>query len=1170
MLRKPHMAGGGALRAAAKAIERTKPARTEMDEVTRLKRMIQNARSYERAMAEANKPYDATRAAMLERALNDGVFAADKNFPERSVNLLKLADPAAPSSVARGALSFRDPGYYAGAGGIPEDAVYIDDLGALRTKGVPVGQALLHRLQDEVNGLPLVLESIDDPRTLQWYAERGFRPLPKNEVGKNPFGSRLPALILPRGVQLKAAGGAIRKFAGGGALKTLGKLGRGWWANKSNRVIREMTEEALGPHGDHDGWIAIAKNAKSLGVDPKEAKAMQRGTYGFRLSKKMTDDWVKQGGSPSDVYRGRAAYYPMFGDSYAPADKLFERLYGLSPVEAASGSLLGNGSSLDNLMRIRAWPDFKNKRSDIVGTVSADSATGVTPKDLQWVWENIGNDLPVTDATRFTAQDVHGDQFNEMLLREALLKKHKFADGGVVKSRKQVSADMREGALSGLRRFFSAIPQAVRDWPQQTWDMVRLPADLVLGSPDENRIAREYAPDELKPLPNDTARNPHRPGSPESKAYETMAWANPLQAAVFAPAQTARMVASPVGQATLGGLAALTLPGVNMPSAFAAGNVIKPVGGQWLGTGEGGKLPLMLDRLRRSPGILSGDILAEMHDDPQIWNRVLAEKGHRDLYAWTKKNLPDVWDKMIGPEGVALNRWIDGPLRKYVLNRMASPDDEIRKLAEVGPIHRNFEEGFGHLVTEKEKRNIARMRSAAGFPKEGFARSPLAEKWELLTDRTIDSTPNEMFGHPRSNIRGVREPWMDKLPPDEPIYRPTDDMNEFVLGFDHLVDELHNALRADSDLPANLRLRPENLNKLSMEQAVKRVAEINAWREAQKVTANQELANRAALVREYAENNPKGLRWVELKAPSVKGKKVQVEKEYADVVFDIPQDAQDKIAGEAYAKAQKKVGKKFGDETDEFREAFNEFQLELSNDWVKKNPQVETITEAEKALRDQLKYEGETMGHCVGGYCDDVLEGRSRIFSLRDAKGEPHVTVEVGKRSSKTVDPDDEQATEWILQKAKELAGEGDEMEKWEEATELFLKEKPLSVDVPYIVQIKGKGNKKPIDEYLPFVQDFVRNSPLGSAWSDVGDLQNTNLRRTIDAFNSNELKMIQDAGIEVPQWATPDEINEIGKKVWPNKWGKFAEGGSVQAQPWQHLVAAPTQGWDALLEATV
>ena len=34
------------------------------------------------------------------------------------------------------------------------------------------------------------------------------------------------------------------------------------------------------------------------------------------------------------------------------------------------------------------------------------------------------------------------------------------------------------------------------------------------------------------------------------------------------------------------------------------------------------------------------------------------------------------------------------------------------------------------------------------------------------------------------------------------------------------------------------------------------------------------------------------------------------------------------------------------------------------------------------------------MGHCVGGYCDDVASGQSNIYSLRDAKGKPSVTIE--------------------------------------------------------------------------------------------------------------------------------------------------------------------------------
>lgn len=42
----------------------------------------------------------------------------------------------------------------------------------------------------------------------------------------------------------------------------------------------------------------------------------------------------------------------------------------------------------------------------------------------------------------------------------------------------------------------------------------------------------------------------------------------------------------------------------------------------------------------------------------------------------------------------------------------------------------------------------------------------------------------------------------------------------------------------------------------------------------------------------------------------------------------------------------------------------------------------------------------------------------------------------------------------------------------------------------PTIIQIKGKSNRKPNDEYLPFVQDFVRSGQ----WSDVGDFGNTGL----------------------------------------------------------------------------
>ncbi len=45
--------------------------------------------------------------------------------------------------------------------------------------------------------------------------------------------------------------------------------------------------------------------------------------------------------------------------------------------------------------------------------------------------------------------------------------------------------------------------------------------------------------------------------------------------------------------------------------------------------------------------------------------------------------------------------------------------------------------------------------------------------------------------------------------------------------------------------------------------------------------------------------------------------------------------------------------------------------------------------------KNNLRTEGEKVGHCVGLYCADVENGKTRIFSLRDPSNNPHVTIEV-------------------------------------------------------------------------------------------------------------------------------------------------------------------------------
>ena len=77
-----------------------------------------------------------------------------------------------------------------------------------------------------------------------------------------------------------------------------------------------------------------------------------------------------------------------------------------------------------------------------------------------------------------------------------------------------------------------------------------------------------------------------------------------------------------------------------------------------------------------------------------------------------------------------------------------------------------------------------------------------------------------------------------------------------------------------------------------------------------------------------------------------------------------------------------------------------------------------------------LDFESEYMGHCVGrgGYDKDVTNGSVKIYSIRDNNGEPHATLEVRGQN---------------------------------------------------VFQCKGKGNKTPVQRYIPSVQHFVEAQKL-------------------------------------------------------------------------------------------
>lgn len=191
-------------------------------------------------------------------------------------------------------------------------------------------------------------------------------------------------------------------------------------------------------------------------------------------------------------------------------------------------------------------------------------------------------------------------------------------------------------------------------------------------------------------------------------------------------------------------------------------------------------------------------------------------------------------------------------------------------------------------------------------------------------------------------------------------------------------------------------------------------------------------------------------------------------------------------------------------------------------------------------LEEALGYEGDVMGHCVGGrgYCEKVISGEGQIFSLRDAKGEPHVTIEV-RPSTDTF----ARAKQAIDTRYPDL-DENDKMRMLHDAGYVDDEGVPTPDPLPEILQIKGKGNLKPADKYIPFVQDFVRSQN----WGGIRDFNNTDLidLTKIKYFvRPGEEEIVKNQLNQGQRYLTKAEWDEITKEL-PSITGK-ANGGAVK-----------------------
>ena len=406
----------------------------------------------------------------------------------------------------------------------------------------------------------------------------------------------------------------------------------------------------------------------------------------------------------------------------------------------------------------------------------------------------------------------------------------------------------------------------------------------------------------------------------------------------------------------------------------------------------------------------------------------------------------------------AINNWIDRNLANYVRKEMATPEDPVRKLAEQGVLH--IEPRGGAVRAHAN-------RSVAGMPVDPTSTSPLARAWEDVSDAAVVGSPYKDFlrfdESMDEGLRRVGGEFAVKNP--EARAYAIDDIGVATsnLGFDHIVDVLKQDLAAG-------RIRPEQLNKVSMEQAVRRTYDFDQDMAKRMREAQIKATEGMPVHKEY----PEGYRWIEL--------------------------AQPETLPEGWRKG---VGR------------------DVVAPWGESMLPSDKRFPGKKALEDALKYEGDTMGHCVGGYCPDVMEGRSRIYSLRDAKGEPHVTVEVQPKQIKTWDDVTAavgpQESQKLWKEFDDIGGYN--MDNTDAAFDMFIKQKGIQPNQS-IAQIKGKQNRAPNEEYLPFVQDFVRSGN----WSDVGDIRNTGLRPTSDAFNETEQAFLRSKGVELKPYIDPEE----------------------------------------------
>lgn len=212
-------------------------------------------------------------------------------------------------------------------------------------------------------------------------------------------------------------------------------------------------------------------------------------------------------------------------------------------------------------------------------------------------------------------------------------------------------------------------------------------------------------------------------------------------------------------------------------------------------------------------------------------------------------------------------------------------------------------------------------------------------------------------------------------------------------------------------------------------------------------------------------------------------------------------------------------------------------------------PEDEYQMRGREFLEKALNMEGSHMAHCVGGYCDKVADGSSRIFSLRDKDGNPHVTIETRAPSDRwwneywdsLPNRDEVIGPDSVLANTPGMFNKGHQ-QLYNEASKLYDLPPP---PVETVEQIKGKNNSSVSGKYLPMVRDFLQSR---GRWGGIGDQPNSGLsdKEIRELTEDPALKSVGNLDdLENIDWQAEGEPRGFRDPYDPNG-GNLADGGLV------------------------